>query len=97
MFVPPEDDPREQGGDIGQGERATLVRYLRDHRLTLELKCAGLDADGMARRSVEPSNLSLLGLVRHLAGTEQYWTSAAPTITAGTTPAKSRFAAFWCT
>lgn len=56
-----------------RGERATLVRYLRDRRLTLELKCAGLDAAGMARRSVEPSNLSLLGLVRHLAGVEQYW------------------------
>ena len=27
----------------------------------------------MASRSVEPSNLSLLGLVRHLAGGEQYW------------------------
>jgi uncharacterized damage-inducible protein DinB len=73
MFVPPEEDPREQGGDIVEGERATLVKYLRDYRLTLELKCAGLDAEAMARRSVEPSNLSLLGLVRHLAGVEQYW------------------------
>jgi len=73
MFVSPADDPREQGGDVGPGERPTLVRYLRDYRLTLELKCAGLDVDAMARRSVEPSNLSLLGLVRHLAGTEQYW------------------------
>jgi Protein of unknown function (DUF664) len=72
MFVPPEEDPREQGGDMGPGERPALVRYLRDYRLTLELECAGLDADAMARRSVEPSNLSLLGLVRHLAGTEQY-------------------------
>ena len=62
MFVPPEEDPREQGGDIVEGERATLVKYLRDYRLTLELKCAGLDAEAMARRSVEPSNLSLLGL-----------------------------------
>ena len=73
MFVPPEEDPREQGGDIVEGERATLVKYLRDYRLTLELKCAGLDAEAMARRSVESSNLSLLGLVRHLAGVEQYW------------------------
>jgi uncharacterized damage-inducible protein DinB len=46
---------------------------LRDYRLTLELKCADLDADAMARRSVEPSNLSLLGLVRHLAEGEQHW------------------------
>jgi uncharacterized damage-inducible protein DinB len=72
MFVHPDEDPREEGGDA-TGERATLVRYLRDQRLTLELKCSGLDAAAMARRSVEPSNLSLLGLVRHLAGVEQYW------------------------
>jgi len=72
MFVAPEDDPREDGGEL-IGERDTLVRYLRNQRLTLPLKCAGLDADGMARRSVEPSDLSLLGLVRHLAGVEQFW------------------------
>ncbi|WP_079168037.1 DinB family protein [Streptomyces colonosanans] len=71
MFVHPEDDPRSDGGFVG--ERDTLVGYLRDQRLTLEMKCAGLDAEGMARRSVEPSNLSLLGLVRHLAGVEQKW------------------------
>ena len=31
---------------MAPGERPTLVRYLRDYRLTLEVKCAGLDADG---------------------------------------------------
>ncbi|MFI1397616.1 DinB family protein [Streptomyces sp. NPDC020681] len=71
MFVHPDEDPRSEGGF--DGERATLAGYLRDNRLTLELKCAGLDAEDMARRSVEPSNLSLLGLVRHLAGVEQSW------------------------
>ncbi len=72
MFVGPEDDPREQG-EFPEGERATLLRYLRDRRLTLELKCADLDAEGLAARSVPPSNLSLLGLVRHLAGVEHSW------------------------
>jgi uncharacterized damage-inducible protein DinB len=72
MFVAPQDDPREQG-EPPVGERATLLRYLRDRRLTLEMKCADLDAAGMAERSVPPSNLSLLGLVRHLAGVEQHW------------------------
>ena len=71
MFVHPDDDPRTDGGF--QGERATLVGYLRDQRLTLELKCSDLDAADLARRSVEPSNLSLLGLVRHMAGVEQTW------------------------
>jgi uncharacterized damage-inducible protein DinB len=71
MFVHPKEDPRSDGGFVG--ERETLVGYLRDQRLTLEMKCAGLDADAMARRSIEPSNLSLLGLVRHLAGVEQTW------------------------
>jgi uncharacterized damage-inducible protein DinB len=72
MWARPEDDPREAGGEL-HGERDTLVRYLRDRRLTLEMKCSGLDPEAMARRSVEPSNLSLLGLLRHLAGCEQYW------------------------
>ena len=72
VFVAPADDPREEGG-VPDGERATLVMYLRNRRLTLELKCADLDPAAMACRSVPPSNLSLLGLVRHLAGVEQYW------------------------
>ena len=72
MFVDPDDDPRADGG-FDNNERATLIGYLGDRRLTLELKCADLDADGMSQRSVEPSNLSLLGLVRHLADVERYW------------------------
>jgi uncharacterized damage-inducible protein DinB len=71
MFVSPEEDPRSQ--DPVTGERATLTEYLTNYRLTLELKCQGLDADGMARRSCPPSNLSLLGLVRHLADAELSW------------------------
>jgi hypothetical protein len=42
VFLSPEDDPREAGGEY-EGERATLVRYLRDRRLTLEMKCSGLE------------------------------------------------------
>jgi len=71
MFVRPEDDPRTEGGF--DDERAMLVGYLHDYRLTIELKCSGLGAVDMARRSVEPSNLSLLGLVRHLADVERHW------------------------
>jgi hypothetical protein len=67
---PSDDDPRENGPRLGD-ERTTLAEALRYQRLTLEMKCAGLDADAMARRSVEPSTLSLLGLVRHLAEMER--------------------------
>jgi hypothetical protein len=67
---PSDDDPREHGPTLGD-ERTTLVESLRCQRLTLEMKCAGLDSEAMARRSVEPSTMSLLGLVRHLAEMER--------------------------
>jgi hypothetical protein len=67
---PSDDDPREHGPALGD-ERTTLVDSLRRQRLTLELKCAGLDAEAMARRAIEPSTMSLLGLVRHLAEMER--------------------------
>jgi hypothetical protein len=72
MWVDPEDDPRDTGRDP-VGERETLLDYLHHYRLTLEMKCDGLDAEQMARRSVPPSTLSLLGLVRHLAKVEHSW------------------------
>jgi hypothetical protein len=67
---PSDDDPREHGPRLGD-ERVTLAGSLRRQRLTLEIKCSGLDAEAMARRSVEPSTMSLLGLVRHLAEMER--------------------------
>jgi Protein of unknown function (DUF664) len=70
MFIDLDDDPRENGPTQGD-ERTTLVEALRCARLTLELKCEGLDAQAMARRAVEPSTMSLLGLVRHLAEQER--------------------------
>jgi hypothetical protein len=67
---PSDDDPREHRARLGD-ERTTLAEALRFQRLTLELKCSGLDAEAMARRAVEPSTMSLLGLVRHLAEVER--------------------------
>lgn len=67
---PSDDGPRENGPRLGN-ERTTLVEALRCQRLTSEMKCAGLDAAAMARRSVEPSTMSLLGLARHLAEVER--------------------------
>jgi len=76
MWIDPDDDPRETGSQADAGvldERTNLLDYLRRYRLTLELKCAGLDAEQLARRSVPPSTLSLLGLLRHLADVERFW------------------------
>jgi hypothetical protein len=70
MFIDLNDDPREDGPRLGD-ERTTLAETLRCARLTLEMKCSGLDAEAMARRAVEPSTMSLLGLVRHLAEMER--------------------------
>ena len=67
---PSDDDPREHGPRTGD-ECTTLAESLRRQRLTLELKCADLDAEALARRAVEPSTMSLLGLVRHLAEVER--------------------------
>ncbi len=71
MWVAPEEDPRAQ--HPVPGERNLLVTYLRDYRYTLRMKCSGLDAQALATRSVPPSNLSLLGLIRHLTEAERAW------------------------
>ncbi|MET7758295.1 DinB family protein [Streptomyces sp. NPDC005389] len=74
MWVDPDDDPRNSNGGAGsEGELATLQDGLRDFRLTLRMKCEGLDAEQLARRSVPPSTMSLLGLIRHLAEVERDW------------------------
>jgi Protein of unknown function (DUF664) len=54
-------------------ERTMLDEWLDFHRATLLMKCAGLDADQLRRRSCEPSTLSLLGLVRHMTEVERGW------------------------
>ena len=67
------EDPRFTPGVELEGERATVLDYLRAYRLTMEMKCADLDAEKLARRSVPPSTMSLLGLVRHMADVERHW------------------------
>jgi uncharacterized damage-inducible protein DinB len=73
MWVDPDTDPRNTAGVSPDGELATLQDYLASYRLTLLMKCEGLDADQLARRSVPPSTMSLLGLLRHLAEVERDW------------------------
>jgi hypothetical protein len=72
MWVDPEDDPRETDS-VAVGEKAVLTEYLDRYRLTLRMKCEGLNAEQLAQRSVPPSSMSLLGLVRHLARVEHHW------------------------
>jgi uncharacterized damage-inducible protein DinB len=54
-------------------EREMLDTWLDFHRDTLAMKCEGLDDEQLKRRSVEPSSMSLLGLVRHMAEVERNW------------------------
>ncbi|MFF8370173.1 DinB family protein [Streptomyces lydicus] len=73
MWADPADDPRDSEGPGPEGELATLQDYLTNYRITLRMKCEGLDAEQLARRSVPPSTMSLLGLVRHLVEVERDW------------------------
>ncbi|MGW0395879.1 DinB family protein [Streptomyces sp. NPDC003042] len=72
MWVDPDDDPRETEVKTAD-ERSMLLDHLRAYRLTTEMKCAGLDAEQLALRSVPPSTMSLLGLVRHMAEEERHF------------------------
>ncbi|NML49920.1 DinB family protein [Streptomyces sp. R302] len=73
MWTDPDEDPREGGGTAVVDERGALLDALRHFRLTLELKCEGLDAEQLALRSVPPSTMSLLGLIRHMAEDERHF------------------------
>lgn len=70
--LPDRDDNRTDGPMTG-GERALLDHWLDLYRDTVLLKIGGLDARQLCRRSVPPSTMSLLGVVRHLTEVEAYW------------------------
>ncbi|MFE9421786.1 DinB family protein [Kitasatospora sp. NPDC006697] len=54
-------------------EREMLRAYLDFHRATLAMKCRGLTDDQLRERSMPPSTLTLLSLVRHMAEVERTW------------------------
>jgi len=56
-------------------ERTMLEGWIDWHRQTLLHKCAGLTAEQLKLASAEPSNLTLLGLVRHMTEVEHSWFS----------------------
>ena len=76
MWAEPGSDPRE-ALEPGRVEKAVLAEYLDRYRMTFELKCEGLTAEQLATRSVPPSTMSLLGMIRHLARVEHSWTRRA--------------------
>lgn len=68
LFATDRQDPLHSGP-----ERVILEGFLDFHRDTLLRKCEGLTDEQLKTRSCEPSNLSLLGLVRHLADVEAWF------------------------
>lgn len=54
-------------------ERDNYVDYLDSRREAFVKKCEGLTPEQLATRSVPPSSMSLLGMVRHLAEVERVW------------------------
>jgi uncharacterized damage-inducible protein DinB len=54
-------------------ERDQLESWLDFYRATLLLKCAGLSVEQLSTRAVASSDLTLLGLLRHMTFVEQVW------------------------
>lgn len=59
--------------DFELGEREMLEAWLDYERATLAVKSDGLTDEQLKIRSVPPSTMSLLGLVRHMADVESHW------------------------
>jgi len=68
VMTPTRDHP-----PVDADERTTLTAFLDFQRATLALKCDGLTDDQLRERAVPPSDLSLLGIVRHMAEVERNW------------------------
>ncbi|MEV6209950.1 DinB family protein [Kitasatospora sp. NPDC051914] len=66
-------DVTRTGGSLVAGEREMLTGYLAWQRDTFLTKCQGLTGEQLALRPLPDSNLSLLGLIRHLAKVERTW------------------------
>ena len=66
-------DVERPEGPLTGPERPMLQAFLDWQRATLLYKCAGLTGAELARRTVPPSSLSLLGLVRHMTRVERAW------------------------
>ena len=65
--------PPEVDGPLVGADRPILEGYLAWQRRSFRNICAGLTAEQLATRAIPSSNLSLLGLVRHLTKVERVW------------------------
>jgi uncharacterized damage-inducible protein DinB len=54
-------------------ELLTLNEFLDHYRSVLIAKAAGISDEQARSHAVEPSNLSILGLLRHMAEVERHW------------------------
>jgi hypothetical protein len=70
-WTAPDIDPK--GGSTVAPERELLEGYLDWQRESFLAKCAGLTGEQLATRAAAPSNLSLLGLIRHFTKVERVW------------------------
>ena len=67
----PTPDPVD--GPLTGDDRPILEGFLDWQRATLLNICAGLTGEQLASRPIPSSELSLLGLIRHLAKVERIW------------------------
>lgn len=65
--------PSPADGPMTGPDRPILEGMLAHQRSTLLSICAGLTAEQLATRPIASTNLSLLGLVRHMAKVERIW------------------------
>ncbi len=73
MSAPPTALPPTKAANDGNDERSVLLGYLDYHRAVLARKAEGID-DAQARRAAcPPSELTLLGLIRHMTDVERLW------------------------
>jgi uncharacterized damage-inducible protein DinB len=68
--------PTPVDGPVTGNDRPMLEGYVAHQRMTLLNICAGLSAEQLASRPLTSTNLSLLGLLRHLAKVERVWLHA---------------------
>ena len=73
MIEPLTDPRRVDPPTVNADEKASYDAWLDWHRITLILKCEGLDDAGRKARPIPTSKMSLHGLVRHMVEVERGW------------------------